>query len=187
MEMKQSFIRILFLLPLSIFILQKDLLGQQRFDVKFNFDGAAREFIVVKPSGAVPTGGYPVVFMFHGSSGDGEQFYNTSKWKERGEIEKFITVFPTALKYCVLNFANNVPAVTTKWNNGNLQEDKCPNVTQVFKDDVKFIRKMLDTIKLTFTVNPKKIFASGFSNGGAMVAKLAIEASDVFAAVANTD
>ena len=178
MKIKQSFsIILIILLPLSIFA--------QRFDVKFNFDGVEREFIVVKPTGAVPAGGYPVVFMFHGSSGDGEQFYNTSKWKERGEIEKFITVFPTALKYCVLNFPNNNPVVITKWNNGNLQEDKCPNVTQVFKDDVKFIRKMVDTIKATFTVNPKKVFAAGFSNGGAMVAKLAMEASDVFAAVAN--
>lgn len=177
MKIKQSFsIILIILLPLSIFA--------QRFDVKFNFDGADREFIVVKPTGAVPAGGYPVVFMFHGSSGDGEQFYNSSKWKERGEIEKFITVFPTALKYCVLNFPNNNPVVVTKWNNGNLQEDKCPNVTQVFKDDVKFIRKMVDTIKATFTVNPKKVFAAGFSNGGAMVAKLAMDASDVFVAVA---
>ena len=86
MKIKQSFsIILIILLPLSIFA--------QRFDVKFNFDGVEREFIVVKPTGAVPAGGYPVVFMFHGSSGDGEQFYNTSKWKERGEIEKFITVF----------------------------------------------------------------------------------------------
>jgi polyhydroxybutyrate depolymerase len=168
----------LFLLPLSIF-------AQQRYDVKFKFDGEDREFIVVKPSGAVPLGGYPVVFMFHGTSGDGEQFYNTSKWKERGEIEKFITVFPTALKYCVLNFADNKPVNVTKWNDGGLQEDKCPNVVQNFKDDVKFIRKMVDTIKQTFNVNPKKIFGSGFSNGGGMVLKLAMEVSDVFAAVAN--
>lgn len=184
MKIKQSFTAILIiLLPLSCFMSHNDLFAQ-RFDVKFNFDGADREFIVVKPTGAVPAGGYPVVFMFHGSSGDGEQFYNSSKWKERGEIEKFITVFPTALKYCVLNFPNNNPVVITKWNNGNLQEDKCPNVTQVFKDDVKFIRKMVDTIKATFNVNPKKVFAAGFSNGGAMVAKLAMDASDIFAAVA---
>ena len=123
--------------------------------------------------------------MFHGSSGTGEQFYNTSKWKERGEIEKFITVFPTALEYCVLNYPNNNPARITRWNNGSLIEDKCPNVAQTFKDDVKFIRKMVDTIKQTFTVNPKKIFGSGFSNGGVMVAKLAMDAPDVFAAVAN--
>lgn len=45
-------------------------LSAQRFDVKFNFDGVEREFIVVKPTGAVPAGGYPVVFMFHDSSGN---------------------------------------------------------------------------------------------------------------------
>lgn len=165
-------------LPLSI--------SAQRFNVAFKFDGADREFIVVKPTGAVPAGGYPVVFMFHGSSGDGEQYYTISKWKERGEVEKFITVFPTALKYCVLNFPDNNPVRVTKWNNGNLQEDKCPNVVQDFKDDVKFIRLMVDTIKQTFTVNPKKIFASGFSNGGSMVLKLAMDAPDVFAAVASS-
>jgi polyhydroxybutyrate depolymerase len=174
----------LFLLLHSLPIGQTRIFAQQRYDVKFKFDGEDREFIVVKPTGAVPAGGYPVVFMFHGTSGTGEEFYDKSKWKERGEIEKFITVFPTALKYCVLNFADNKPVVTTKWNNGNLQEDKCPNVVQNFKDDVKFIRKMVDTIKQTFNINPKKIFGSGFSNGGAMVLKLAMDVSDVFAAVA---
>lgn len=158
--------------------------SQTRFNVKFNFDGAAREFILVKPSGAVPAGGYPVVFMFHGTTGDGEKFYNISGWKEKGETEKFITVFPTSLEYCFLNFPNNNPLVGTKWNNGDLQEAKCPNVTQVFKDDVKFIRKMVDTIKQSFTVNPKKIFASGFSNGCTMIHKLAIDAPDIFAALA---
>jgi polyhydroxybutyrate depolymerase len=174
--MKKALFILLLITPLSIFA--------QRFEVKFSFDGADREFIVVKPTGAVPVGGYPVVFMFHGSSGTGEEFYEKSKWKERGEIEKFITVFPTALKYCVLNFPDNNPVRITKWNNGNLIEDQCPNMTQTFKDDVKFIRKMVDTIKQTFTVNSKKIFASGFSNGGAMVAKLAMDAPDIFAAVA---
>jgi polyhydroxybutyrate depolymerase len=174
--MKKILQIVLCLTPLSILA--------QRFDVKLQLDGIEREFIVVKPTGAAPAGGYPVVFMFHGSSGTGNEFYISSKWKERGEIDKFITVFPTALKYCVLNFADNKPINTTKWNNGNLQEDKCPNVVQTFKDDVKFVRKMVDTIKQTFTVNPKKIFASGFSNGGSMAAKLAMDASDIFAAVA---
>ena len=158
--------------------------AQTRFNVKFTFDGAAREFILVKPSGAVPAGGYPVVFMFHGTTGDGEKFYNISGWKEKGETEKFITVFPTSLEYCFLNFPNNNPLVGTKWNNGDLQEAKCPNVAQTFKDDVKFIRKMVDTIKQSLTVNPKKIYAAGFSNGCSMIHKLLIDAPDVFAAVA---
>jgi polyhydroxybutyrate depolymerase len=179
LKMIKLLLTLFLLLPLSIF-------SQTRIDVKFNFDGADREFILVRPSGAVPAGGYPIVFMFHGAGGDGETFYNSSKWKERGEIEKFITVFPTAVKYCVLNFPNNNQVIATRWNNGNLVEDKCPNVVQTFKDDVKFIRKMVDTIKTSFSVNPKKVFASGFSNGATMVFKLAMDAPDVFAAVAGS-
>ncbi len=62
-------------------------IAQIRTDFTLKLDGADREYIVVKPSGVVPPGGYPVVFMFHGTSGDGEQFYNTSRWKEKGEKE----------------------------------------------------------------------------------------------------
>lgn len=144
-------------------------------------DGADREFIVVKPSGVAPPSGYPVVFMFHGTSGNGEKFYNISGWKEKGEAEKFLTVFPSSLEYCVLNELGN-PNLTTKWNCGDLVVNACPNVPQDLKDDVKFVRKMVDTIKVAFNVNPKKIFASGFSNGSVFANKLANEASDIFAA-----
>ncbi len=157
--------------------------AQQKFVVKMKLDGADREFIVVKPSGVAPPTGYPVVFMFHGTSGDGEKFYNLSGWKEKGESEKFLTVFPSSLEYCVLNDLGN-PSKTTKWNCGDLLLNVCPGVPQDLKDDVKFVRKMVDTIKTSFNVNPKKIFASGFSNGGVFVNKLANEASDIFAAIA---
>jgi polyhydroxybutyrate depolymerase len=183
--MKRVIHILLWLSPLSpAFVGIQNILAQTRRDFTFKFDGVNREFIVVKPTGATPVGGYPVVFMLHGTSGDGEKFYTISGWKEKGEAEKFITVFPSSLSFCILNFPNNNPVNTTRWNTGDLQEDKCPNVQQTFKDDVKFIRKLVDTIKQTYTVNPKKIFASGFSNGCSMIHKLAIEAPDVFAAVA---
>ncbi len=158
--------------------------AQSRTDFTMMLDGKLREFIVVKPGGVVPPGGYPVVFMFHGTSGTGELFYNTSGWKEKGETEKFISVFPTSLKYCILNFPNNNPVFLTRWNTGDLQQDKCPNLAQDFKDDVAFVRRMIDTIDQEYAIDRKKIFAAGFSNGCSMIHKLAVEASDVFAAVA---
>lgn len=159
-------------------------IAQTRTDFTLKLDGADREYIVVKPSGVAPYGGYPVVFMFHGTSGDGEQFYNSSRWKEKGEKEKFITVFPTSLKYCILNYPDNNPVFLTRWNTGDLQADKCPNLQQNFKDDVQFVRQMVDTIKQKYNINSKKIFAAGFSNGCSMIHKLAVTAPDVFAAVA---
>src|SRR5688500_13033371 len=93
--------------------------AQTRIDVTLNVEGGDRFFIVHRPSGPAPSGGYPLVFMFHGSSGDGQKFYNISGWKEKGEQETFVTVFPSSLEYCVEEDGNRHR--TTKWNNGDLQ------------------------------------------------------------------
>jgi polyhydroxybutyrate depolymerase len=143
-------------------------------------DSVERQFIVVKPSGQAPPEGYPVVFMLHGSSGDGEKFYNISGWKEKGEEEKIITVFPSSLEWCIIDSGKQKR--TTKWVNGDLMMVACPG--QNLKDDVKFFRMMVDTITKIFNVNERKVYLSGFSNGGVMAMKLAVEASDIFAAIA---
>jgi polyhydroxybutyrate depolymerase len=155
--------------------------AQTRYDAKMTVDSVEREFIVVRPSGAVPPGGYPMVFMFHGTSGDGEKFYNISGWKEKGEEEKFVTVFPSALRYCFLDDSGK-PGMTTKWNNGEAQEVKCPQT--IMKDDIHFVRAMIDTITQLLPIDRSRIYASGFSNGGGFVSKLSVEMSDVFAAIA---
>lgn len=174
---KYSIILIFF----QILILQSGK-AQERKDFTIIVDDKLREFIVVKPSGEVPNGGYPVVFMFHGTSGNGNEFYNISGWKEKGQLEKFITVFPTSLKYCILNFPNNNPALLTRWVTGDLIQDQCPNLNQVFKDDIKFVRMMLDDISSNYKINNKKVFAAGFSNGCSFTHKLALYASDIFTA-----
>ncbi len=174
-----------FLLLLSLVTgIGLDIDAQTRHDFTMLVDDKLREYIVVKPSGAAPAEGYPVVFMFHGTSGTGEVFYSISGWKEKGQQEKFITVFPTSLTYCILNFPNNNPAFLTRWVTGDLLNDKCPNLNQDFKDDVKFVRRIVDTLKTKFVVNPNKVFAAGFSNGCSFTHKLALEASDVFSACA---
>ena len=117
----------LILIFLQILILQAGI-AQERKDYTIVVDDKLREFIVVKPTGEVTIGCYPVVFMFHGTSGNGNEFYNISGWKEKGQVEKFITVFPTSLKYCILNFPNNNPAILTRWVTGDLIQDQCPNL-----------------------------------------------------------
>ncbi len=150
----------------------------QRFDKITSLEGRNREFIISRPTGAVPAGGYPVVVMLHGTSGDGEQFYQTSGWKELGQQEKFISVFPTSLVYCITEDGKN--SNFTKWNNGDLQTVACPG--QVFKDDVLFLRNIIDSLKAGFPINQNRIYFCGFSNGGIMVAKIAVEMSDIVAA-----
>lgn len=57
---------------------------------------------------------------------------------------------------------------------------------QDYVDDVKFLKVLAKRISDTFSVNESMIFCSGFSNGCSMIHKLAIDAGDVFAAVAGT-
>ncbi len=170
-----KFILLIFL----IFSLTAQLVGQ-RFDVRFVFEGRQRECIIVKPSTPPPVGGYPVVFMLHGTSGDGEKFYNISGWKELGEQENFITVFPSSLSWCFVE--DGIEKHNTRWVNGNVTENPCSGPPQNYIDDVKFLKRLVSMIKDTFPVNSGKVFASGFSNGCSMIHKLANDAGDVFAA-----
>lgn len=166
-----------------IFSLVVNLSGQ-RFDIKFILDGHLRECIIVKPSTAPPPGGYPVVFMLHGTSGDGETFYNISGWKELGEQENFVTVFPSSLTWCFVD--NGVEERNTRWVCGSVIENPCSGPPQNYIDDVKFLKLLVSKIIDTLPINKSKIFASGFSNGSHMIHKLAMDAGDVFAAVAGS-
>lgn len=158
--------------------------AQIRYDVQFKLDGRLRESIVVKPSTPPPSGGYPVVFMLHGTSGDGEKFYNISGWKELGEQENFITVFPSSLSWCFVE--DGIEKHLTRWVNGNVLDFPCSGPPQNYIDDVKFLKVLSERITDTFNINEKMIFACGFSNGCSMIHKLAVDAGDVFAAVAGT-
>jgi len=122
--------------------------------------------------------------MLHGTSGDGEIFYNISGWKELGEKENFVTVFPSSLTWCFVD--NGVEVRDTRWVCGSVIENPCSGPPQNYIDDVKFLKLLVSKIIDTLPINKSKIFASGFSNGSHMIHKLAMDAGDVFAAVAGS-
>jgi polyhydroxybutyrate depolymerase len=51
-------------------------------------------------------------------------------------------------------------------------------------DDVEFTRKVLDDLAESANIDPKRVFATGMSNGGIMAYRLASELSDRIAAIA---
>ena len=72
---------------------------------------APRRFLVYVPTPRRPGRPRPVVFMFHGSRGTGEQFLAMSGWREQADATGLVAVFPTGLRYRVLD-----RAACTKWN-----------------------------------------------------------------------
>lgn len=151
-----------------------------RNDVTIEVQNAKRHFIVSIPKSYTGKEKVPVVFMFHGTSGTGEKFYNISGWKEKGEVEGFISIFPTALKYCYID-SDGQQKNKTKWNDGKLSSYVCSGVTP--NDDVLFVREILTQLRSHLTIDDSRIYASGFSNGAGFVSRLAVELSDELAAV----
>ncbi|MFZ4058758.1 MAG: alpha/beta hydrolase family esterase [Ferruginibacter sp.] len=144
-------------------------------------DSVEREYWVHVPKSYDSTINTPLVFMLHGTGGNGENFYDNSGWKELGEDENFISVFPSSMRYKI-TVTNEGNKTITKWNT-------TPDADWVFqpgetgKDDIKFLRKVINEMRIKFNVDSSRIYLNGFSNGGSMAAKCSILMSDVLAAV----
>ncbi|MEM7659023.1 MAG: PHB depolymerase family esterase [Bacteroidota bacterium] len=141
-----------------------------------------RTFLIHAPAstqlGAVEA--LPVVFMFHGSSGNGEKFFRISGWVPKAEEEGFIAVFPDGLRYCIEEDGRR--RHTTKWHDYKLPTYVCED--QALPDDVQFVRDMIAYLDSNFAIDHSRIYASGFSNGAGFVSRLAVEMSETLAAVA---
>ncbi len=140
-------------------------------------DGDRRRFIVYVPERVAPATGRPLVFMFHGTSGDGAKFLRISGWREQADATGLVAVFPTGLRYRLLASGRRV----TKWNDGGLSELIDP-AGRPPADDVGFVDAMLAELRGRLPVDSARTYASGFSSGAEFTARLALERSDVFAA-----
>lgn len=152
-------------------------------------DGQNREYIVYVPEAAAGKAEVPVLLVIHGTNQNGQIFNdNVNLWNPKADEEGFIVVYPTALVHC--HYDNGAERSVTKWADGNLGETDvskgalplCPG--EVLADDMLFFDELIEVMKADYVVDEKRFYASGFSNGAQMTARLAAQRSEVFAAVA---
>lgn len=160
-------------------------IAQKKFNVELISEDRLRTAIISAPSAAPPPNGYPVVFMLHGTSGDEETYYNAHGWRELGEQEGFIVIFPSSLRWCFYN-RWDVRGNNSRFVCGGLLAEACEDVQQDFVDDILFFKKLVKLVSDTVKVDTTRIFCSGFSNGSGMSHKCMVEASDFFAAAAGS-
>jgi polyhydroxybutyrate depolymerase len=114
-----------------------------------------------------------VVFDFHPLGGTGSSQEGSSGWRAQCDSVGCIAVFPNS----------SAKAGDNSWNAGYC----CDNAEKNQIDDVQFTRDMITWLESHTCVDPKRIYASGGSNGGGMSYRLACQAADVIAAVAPVD
>lgn len=66
------------------------------------------------------------------------------------------------------------------WNSGNC----CGYALQNHVDDVAFLRALIDTLERNYSVDVRRIFVTGISNGGMMSYRMACELAGKIAAIA---
>ena len=133
--------------------------------INITFDGVARNFIVYLPSGYNNSGKMPLIFAIHGGSGTPEGMINIANFKTIADRDKVVLVYPEG--------------VQKNWNDGR---PTAPN--QLGINDVGFFNQMCDYMINNYSVDEKKIYATGISNGGFMSTRLGCELSNRIAAIA---
>ena len=146
--------------------------------------GESRRYVVYVPQRALDTvaggGRVPMVMMLHGTGGHGERFYDSSGWRQLARVRGFVAVFPTALLHRVDEDPANV-VMRTQWSRYNLA-DTVDESYQQPADDVAFLRTIVRQVKNQIAVRHSKVFLSGFSNGGELCQRAALELTRKFQA-----
>ncbi len=143
-----------------------------RYNDNIVVDGINRTYIVNLPPNYFEGSGFSLVLAFHGGGGSGSQFETSSLLTQKANASGFIVVYPDGLAGGTLNAAT--------WDAGGC----CGYAAAHHIDDVNFVRQLIAKLIAQFNINPKKVYATGHSNGGMLCYRLACELSDKIAAIA---
>ncbi|GAA3243013.1 alpha/beta hydrolase family esterase [Actinocorallia longicatena] len=128
--------------------------GTHRYKLDVGTPGH-REYLLRVPAGL--KGPAPLVVALHGGASNAERFEKESGFDGVSDDEKIVVAYPDGFML--------------SWNAGG-----CCGPAKVGKvDDVGFVNKMIDKLVGQGVADPKKIFVTGFSNGGGLAYKMACD------------
>ena len=130
---------------------------------------ASRSYLVHIPPKHDAKKPTPVVLVLHGAGTNGAITVSFCGMSKKADEAGFIAVYPNG---------TGLAGLMLTWNAGGFRgkEGKA--------DDVAYIAKVLDDLATVIKVDPKRVYATGMSNGGMMCYRLASELSDRIAAIA---
>lgn len=133
-------------------------------------DGRARTYLLHVPSGVTGTVPTALVLDLHGAGGNGRQQQQMSGWDAVAGREGFLTVYPDG--------------VDGYW---NVDDTCCGTAGNEQIDDVGFLRAIVGELGRASCIDRRRIYVSGFSNGGGLAHRMGCDAADLVAAIAPSD
>lgn len=165
MKTKIKFTKRSLLLFIITFITTVSSYGQQVINATLQHDGKTRQYRLYVPSSYDSSKPAPLILNYHGYTNNINIQYNQSAFQNLAEANQFIFATPQGL--------------------GNSAGWAINNSFGGSEDDLGFSRAMIERIESQYNINAKRIYATGFSNGGYFSYRLACELSDRIAAIAS--
>jgi len=130
-------------------------------------NGVTRTFSA-RPSDTKPA---PLVIALHGNTQTGAAMASRTSWPAVARREHFTVVFPDGLNRA--------------WADLRPREMSAGAPPPEGTDDVAFIAKLVEKYVADGVADPRHVYVTGLSNGGAMTMTLACKRADLFAAAAS--
>jgi polyhydroxybutyrate depolymerase len=134
--------------------------------------GGSRPVSLYVPTGYTDGVPAPLLILLHGYSATG------------GEEELYLDLHPTADMRGVL-YAHPDGTVDSNGNQFWNATDGCCNFDGSTVDDSSYLAGLVTEIETRYSVDPKRVYFMGHSNGGFMAYRMACDHADVIAAIAS--
>ncbi len=138
----------------------------------FRHDGYKRTYLVHTPPNYSKERQWPVILNFHGGGGNIEASVRGTNMNETADKHGFIVVYPEGTGKWKFHV----------WNAGHCCGSAAEDQDNV--DDVGFVDELIDRLIKDYNVDPKRVYATGLSNGAQMSYRLACRLSERIAAIA---
>jgi polyhydroxybutyrate depolymerase len=134
--------------------------------VKIMSGGIERSFDLHVPANYDPTKRTPLVLVFHGYTMSASSIATATHFSETADKRGMIVAYPDGT------------------GGGFNAGDCCGTASSNKVDDLGFTRDLLGKLEAEYCVDEKRVFSTGFSNGGFFSYRLACELADKIAAIA---
>ncbi|MDJ0466701.1 PHB depolymerase family esterase [Streptomyces sp. H27-C3] len=118
-------------------------------------DGGTREYLLHRPAGGA--GPRPLVIAFHGRGSGAEELRGASRLEKAAGARGMLVAYPEGLR--------------DAWGAGSAVTKERPDPDA----DVRFAEALVGELVRTGRADPERVYAAGFSNGGAMALRVAAQ------------